>query len=225
MITSSERARIVGVSHGATEATTWSPAELELEPPAPIEPEVSEAVPDVAAWEARIEEAYQRGRAEGYAEGREEGLEEGRREERANVVPAVRALGAAIDAVRIEESGWLDALEKNIYALSVAIARHLIERELRTDAETIVSLIRQALTEFPLDQQLRIRLNPQDLSLITAASAAGGAAAQIAPGRNARWIPDPKIARGGFVIEGRERIVDGRIDRALERIYRELSSD
>lgn len=223
MITSSERARIVGVSHGATEATTWSPAELELEPPAPIEPEVSEAVPDVAEWEARIEEAYQRGRAEGYAEGREEGLEEGRREERANVVPAVRALGAAIDAVRIEESGWLDALEKNIYALSVAIARH--RRSFRTDAETIVSLIRQALTEFPLDQQLRIRLNPQDLSLITAASAAGGAAAQIAPGRNARWIPDPKIARGGFVIEGRERIVDGRIDRALERIYRELSSD
>ena len=225
MITSSERARIVGVSHGATEATTWSPAELELEPPAPIEPEVSEAVPDVAEWEARIEEADQRGRAEGYAEGREEGLEEGRREERANVVPAVRALGAAIDAVRIEESGWLEALEKNISALSVAIARRTIERELRTDAETIVSLIRQALTEFPLDQQLRIRLNPQDLSLITAASAAGGAAAQIAPGRNARWIPDPKIARGGFVIEGRERIVDGRIDRALERIYRELSSD
>lgn len=225
MTTSSDRPRIIGASLGSTEAMAWSPAELERDVPVSVDLPEEPPVPDVAEWEARIAEAYAQGRADGYAAGRAEGLEEGRREERANVVPAVRALGAAIDAVRTEEAAWLDALEKNLYALAVAIARHLIGRELRTDAETIAALIRQALTEFPLDQQLRIRLNPQDLSLITAASAAGGAAAQIAPGRNTRWIPDPKIARGGFVIEGRERIVDGRIDRALERIYKELSRD
>jgi flagellar biosynthesis/type III secretory pathway protein FliH len=31
------------------------------------------------------------------------------------------------------------------------------------------------------------------------------------------------VERGGCVIEGRDRIVDGRVDTALERIYRGLS--
>jgi flagellar biosynthesis/type III secretory pathway protein FliH len=37
------------------------------------------------------------------------------------------------------------------------------------------------------------------------------------------WVPDARIARGGCVVEGRERIVDGRVDSALERVYRRLA--
>ena len=41
--------------------------------------------------------------------------------------------------------------------------------------------------------------------------------------REARWLPDASIAPGGCVVEGRERIIDGRIDTALERVYRRLT--
>ncbi len=41
--------------------------------------------------------------------------------------------------------------------------------------------------------------------------------------RPLRWMADERVERGGCLIEGRERIVDGRVDMALERIYRALS--
>jgi hypothetical protein len=37
-----------------------------------------------------------------------------------------------------------------------------------------------------------------------------------------RWISDVSILRGGCLMEGRERIIDGRVDTALERAYRGL---
>jgi flagellar biosynthesis/type III secretory pathway protein FliH len=36
-------------------------------------------------------------------------------------------------------------------------------------------------------------------------------------------MADPAISAGGCLIEGHERIVDGRVDAALERLYRRLS--
>jgi flagellar biosynthesis/type III secretory pathway protein FliH len=44
-------------------------------------------------------------------------------------------------------------------------------------------------------------------------------------GRSVRWISDPEIRPGGCLVESRERLVDGRVDTALERIYRTIIED
>jgi flagellar biosynthesis/type III secretory pathway protein FliH len=36
-------------------------------------------------------------------------------------------------------------------------------------------------------------------------------------------VADPAVGRGGCLVEGRERILDGRLDVALERAYRTLA--
>jgi flagellar biosynthesis/type III secretory pathway protein FliH len=36
------------------------------------------------------------------------------------------------------------------------------------------------------------------------------------------WQADAHVVRGGCLVEGRERVLDGRIDTALERVYRSL---
>jgi flagellar biosynthesis/type III secretory pathway protein FliH len=41
--------------------------------------------------------------------------------------------------------------------------------------------------------------------------------------REVRISADPNVMRGGALIEGRERIVDGRVDTALERVFRAIS--
>jgi flagellar biosynthesis/type III secretory pathway protein FliH len=41
--------------------------------------------------------------------------------------------------------------------------------------------------------------------------------------REVRISSDPNVMRGGALIEGRERIVDGRVDTALERVFRAIS--
>jgi flagellar biosynthesis/type III secretory pathway protein FliH len=67
-----------------------------------------------------------------------------------------------------------------------------------------------------------VRVNPNDLAIIQATEEI------VEPGtgepaRELHWTGDPRIASGGCVVEGRERIVDGRVDTALERAYRRIA--
>lgn len=165
--------------------------------------------------ERQVEEAYRRG----YEEGRREGeIAEG-----ARLRTAVAAAEEALDGLRSGEMRWTGTIEENICALAVAVARHVIGRELREDAEPVLQLVRDALAEFPIDQPIRIRLSPGDLLAIRQLENAEDRLAAFTQDREARWVSDPQVAPGGCVVEGRERIVDGRVDTALERIYRRLT--
>jgi len=135
---------------------------------------------------------------------------------------AVQALTAAASGVAENEARYLGALEDNLALLAVCVARQIIAREVRTAPDITIDLIRRAVAEFPVEEVLRIRVNPFDLSAL--AVAREGTAVKIAPGREIAWVPDTRVAAGGCVIEGRERIVDGRVDTAIERAYRRLTN-
>ncbi len=165
--------------------------------------------------ERRIEDA----RSEGYAAGRLDGeLAEGTR-----LRNAVGAAETAIDTIRANEAKWQDAVTENVAALAVTVARHIVGRELHSDADSVAELVKRALAEFPIDQPMRVRVNPHDLSMLALPNAADGEPVSIAPNRDVRWLADLRIQPGGCVVEGRERIVDGRVDTALERMYRKLT--
>jgi flagellar biosynthesis/type III secretory pathway protein FliH len=61
-----------------------------------------------------------------------------------------------------------------------------------------------------------------DLSLLTTPDVTEETT-PIAGTREATWLADPRVSRGGCLIEGRDRIVDGRVDTALERAYRHMA--
>jgi flagellar assembly protein FliH len=113
-------------------------------------------------------------------------------------------------------------LEENIAALAVIVARQIIGREVTLAANLVADLVRRALTEFPIDQSVRIRVHPLDLSVMTLNASTTDAAPITGP-RDASWLADARVARGGCMIEGRDRIVDGRVDTALERAYHRMA--
>jgi flagellar biosynthesis/type III secretory pathway protein FliH len=156
--------------------------------------------------------------AEAYARGLDTGRAEGRVAEAQRLDDVVRALSGAVEEVRDRAPTWLQALDENLIALSTAVARAVVGRELKSQPEDIAALVQRAVTEFPLEARLRIRLNPADLSAIS--SPLSGDA--VAPGRDVRWIPDPSIAPGGCFVEGPESLMDGRVEKALETIYNRL---
>lgn len=203
----------------------WQPAELAVAvatvaAPVPIEPVLPVLSPQEEADQLR--EAMELARAEGFAAGRLEGLAEGRRIESDRLADVHAMLEEVAVELRAGEARWTAAARENVTALAIAVAGHIVGREVRSDAAAIAELVRRALTEFPLDEPIRVRLNPQDLSAISANAAAR---VPIGPGREIRWVADPALRSGGCVVEGRERIVDGRVDRALERLYEALSDD
>ncbi len=163
-------------------------------------------------------------RAEGYAAGRDAG----RSAEQVRLATALTAAEQALDHLHAGESRWLEQLEDNVCALAVAIARQVIGRELESDPSTLTDLLRRALSEFPIDQPVSIRVNPLDLAMLAAShpvdEGPGGTAA-VAPNRETRWIADPTVISGGCIVEGRERIIDGRVDAALERVYRRMTGN
>jgi flagellar biosynthesis/type III secretory pathway protein FliH len=224
-------------SHVGT-ATAWSLDELALDAPvvadlatpAPAGPSAAElAAAEQARAEAERAAERERIMHAAYADGYADGEAAGRAAEQARLASLTAAAETALQQLRDGEARWTGSIEENVCALAVAVARHVIGREIVGDAAAITDLVRRALTEFPIDQQVAIRLNPADLmTLATVLPTEGiaptlGGTAGVAPNREARWIADPNVVAGGCVVEGRERIVDGRVDTALERLYRRLS--
>ncbi len=205
--------------------TAWFPDDVDLssafggdDPYNPLSGEIAEAVR--AALAARAEqETFEREQSleDAYAAGIETGRAEAAAASQAAIASAVEALWLAVEEVRVAESRWTVALQDNVAALAAAAARHVIGREVATDDTLVCRLAARAVEEYPQGQPLHIRVNAADLATLRDAFATTPRAAEL------RWIADPRVERGGCVVEGRERIVDGRVDTALERVYRRLS--
>jgi flagellar biosynthesis/type III secretory pathway protein FliH len=199
---------------------SWSPDELELDgvpfggAPLAQRPTQHHAAEVALATQQAVDDAF----SQGYDAGREAGAAE----ERARLESAMLTVSSLLTELREREARWMERMQDNICALSVAVGRNLYDAELQTAGSHTVSLVRRALTEFPIDQPVTIRIHPTDLASITASAVAEGAPLTV--GRaEAQWIPDPRVMPGGCVVEGRDRIIDGRVDTALERLYRRLT--
>lgn len=169
-----------------------------------------------------LEAIRERDREEAYERGFNDGVDAGRSQARQELGPNLLASVRVVTEVEEFKDALLEQMQDNLTALALAVARQLMEREVKAEPEVVANLVRSALSHFPLDQKLRIRMNPVDLSSISRERSESRT--PVAAGREVRWIPDESIARGGCVVEGPERIVDGRVDLALDRIYRTVSN-
>ncbi len=153
-----------------------------------------------------------------YARGHADAVRTVRAECDASLASALAALADALNTVRLHEARWTANAEENLAALAVVVAQHIVEREVTMDPTIVRDLVRRALSEFPLDQVINVRLHPEDIATC------GGLLAPDAVGRiqDVRWIADQTMHRGGCMVEGRERVIDGRVDTALERAYRTI---
>jgi flagellar assembly protein FliH len=169
------------------------------------------AAEQAAERAALIDEHYARGLVDG--ERRAAAAAEARIQEIRSTVAA--AADKLADAANVAPG----VLEENIATLAVIVARHIVQREVSLDGSVVADLVRRSLTEFPVDQTVRIRVHPMDLALLTM----NGDKAPITGRHDVSWLADNRISRGGCLIEGRDRIIDGRVDTALERAYRKMA--
>jgi flagellar assembly protein FliH len=161
--------------------------------------------------------------AEGYAAGFADGQKKGAESAQVQVKQSLVLIDKLLEQIQGAASLAPSILEENVAALAVIVARQIVSREVSASPEIVADLVRRALTEFPVEQAVRIRVNPLDLSMLTV-SGGSDDKQPITGTREASWMADPRIARGGCLIEGRDRIVDGRIDAALERLYHRMAA-
>ena len=204
----------------ATQATTagvWTPRELSMtNSTAAPSPAAQAATAALSAAEraSLIDEGYARGLADGQAKGLAAS--------QARVEGALAVLNDANAKLNEVLALAPGVVEENITALAIIVARQIVQHDVKTDVTIVADLVRRALTEFPIDQSVRIRVHPVDLSLLTLGDGAPGMA-PITGTRDANWMADTRVTRGGCLVEGRDRIIDGRVDSALERAYRRMA--
>lgn len=160
------------------------------------------------------EEAWTRGHAAGRAEATDEANRTLKR-----AAGLLVSTAEALDAARL---GVVRELEDAVYLLGLAIAKHLIQREVAADPAIVRDLVHRGLEAFPVGSRVEIHLHPEDLAALRSQFELPGRDGQA---NDLQWIPDPAVERGGCTLETPHRIVDGRVDLALGDLYHRMRDD
>jgi flagellar assembly protein FliH len=131
---------------------------------------------------------------------------------------------AAALALRQTADQLRGQVASTVHALAVAIAQHLLERELSQDPAALRVLLNRALMLAPMSGTVVVRLHPDDLAALQTIGGLEPPAIE-SNGADLRWIGDVTVTRGSCMVEGPNAIIDGRIDRALLDIYERISHD
>jgi flagellar biosynthesis/type III secretory pathway protein FliH len=160
----------------------------------------------------------QDGYARGYAVGQAEATAEANRTLK-RAAGLLVSTAEALDAARL---GVVRELEDSVYLLALAVARHLIQREVTADPTIVRDLVTRGLEAFPVGSSVEIHMNPEDLNALRSQFGLPGTAGRAA---DLQWIADAAIERGGCTLETPHRVVDGRVDLALSDLYQRLRDD
>lgn len=155
--------------------------------------------------------------AEAYQEAFDQGLAEGREAGRAEVRAQVQRLeGMFYDLAKPFEALDQD-VEQELLALSIALARQIVRRELKTDPTQIIGIIRDAIAALPVAaRDVRVHLHPEDAAVVRA---------HLAPTESERaWsiVEDPVMARGGCQVVTATSRIDARLEKRIGAILSEL---
>jgi flagellar assembly protein FliH len=162
---------------------------------------------------------------EAYAQGLAAGMEQGRQhaslewQQRLDDYIAHQGQQAAehLQAVHQYFAQALDALQQQlaqqVLQLACELARQVVRRELATDAQALLPVVREAVEQLLAEgRPARVRLHPADKEALGPALQA--AFAQVS---GVQWLADPSVPPGGCLVESGGTVIDGRLATRWER--------
>ena len=154
-------------------------------------------------------EAWEQGFTAGRAAGRAAALSE-----QQGFTDELRARVARLDGVLSLQARPLANLDASVLqqlaTLAGAIARQLVRRELRTQPEQVIAVIRETVALLPAAaREVRIYLHPEDAALVRERLAE--------PAAERAWalVEDPVITRGGCRISSENSSIDAQVETRL----------
>jgi flagellar assembly protein FliH len=180
----------------------------------------AQAAERLAALQRRISEleasVEQRSR-EAHEAGYREGEAAGRAQANAQVQQLLEKLARSIQEIAEARPKLRAQAESDLLALSLAIARKILHRELSTDPDSIAGLIKVCLDKVRLQEITRIRLHPQHHAAVQQLLARASNGVQM------ELLPDPTLQLGGVIIETTRGEFDASVEVQLKEIERGLT--
>ena len=101
-------------------------------------------------------------------------------------------------------------VESELVALAIAIAKHLVRRELKTDPGQIVAVVREAIGALPVTKRhVQLHLHPEDAVLVREALSIAH------DERPWRIVEEPTMTRGGCRVVTEVSQLDSTVERRL----------
>ncbi len=104
-------------------------------------------------------------------------------------------------------------VERQLTALVLTVGKQIVRRELRTDPEQIIAILRESVSRLPAAaRDVRVHLHPEDAAVVRAQLAT--------PSNDRAWsiVEDPSLTRGGCLIRTDTSQVDARLESRLNAI-------
>lgn len=157
----------------------------------------------------QLEELQEQAREEGFNQGLQEGRETGQQE----FVARVQMLESMLGGLEKPFEELDNCVEQQLAQLAMLVARQLVRRELATDPEQVVAVVREALAALPVAaRDVRLALHPEDVVLIRQALSmqTGEQALQI--------VEDPVQSRGGCRVYTDTSQIDATVESRLNAV-------
>lgn len=210
------------MSENTSNLTAWERWELaSFDAGQPEKPAVQTAAaqPDLSGVKLptaeEVEQIHQQAHDEGFRKGKEDGYEAGFKEGQAKALAEAQRFTQV--AAKLERGlGELEAtVADDLLALATEIAREVIRQEIAARPETLLAVVREALSQLP-HQHAAIYLHPDDASLLR--SYMGD---QLTHAGH-RIHEDFKLARGDCILEAGGTQVDASVAMRWRRVLEGL---
>lgn len=167
------------------------------------------------------DQGYKKGQAEGHAEGYQRGFAEGLNAGRDEAALRVQKLDQILTAMSRPLAALDKAVEEELAALAIGIARQLVRRELRASPGEIVAVVREAVGLLPVASLgIQIRLHPEDARLLREVLSLG-------PDDRPVWqiVEDQALSRGGCVVNSELSRIDATVEKRLGAVIATVLGD
>ena len=140
------------------------------------------------------------------------------RADRARIVAVLDQLRSATADLRTQQGEKMDELRNAAVELALTIATRLFHREVTADDYPIEQIAREMAAQLVDEEPVRVRLNPEDLALLTRRLDGQ----PLLPTADPKLVADPALARGSVAVEGHAQLLVADPVRTLHEIRDEL---
>lgn len=151
-------------------------------------------------------DAYEKGFSVGEEAGRMLGLRK--------LDPTEKILLKLIEEVTHLKTQILGETEEDILTIALAIARKVIGQEVRENPEVILTNIQKAIKKIGKTGRLVIQLHPEDLEILSQDT--DGVIHPQNKNIALRFETNTELSPGDYIVEGEERMIDGRQQNQLK---------
>jgi flagellar assembly protein FliH len=159
---------------------------------------------------------FSSGEESGYKKGYEDGYGKGKALAMDEASQGISMLNRVIDELESYRTQILYESKQDIVKMALAVAEKVLHKEIMTDPNTVVSVVKNAISKVGFKRNFTVHVNPLDVEVLKAAgSSIAGAVDSM---ESLKFKPDPKVEPGGCVVHTESGTVDAQVDRQFQEI-------